>query len=127
DVANGDGRAEIITGAGAGGGPNVTVFQFANGQVTELQSYFAYDSHFSAGIYVSTGDVNGDGHADVIVGAGSGGGPNVAVFSGVDAARLASYFPYDLNFAGGVRVAGVALNGGRAGIVSVPGPGGGPD
>jgi len=113
---NGDGFADIICGADAGGGPNVTVFsgkdlaktrllsffpydinftggvrvasvtwmatgspthyrcrprrwaerppfyKFNNGQPQVLQSYFAYDLHFSAGIYVGAGDVNGDGH-----------------------------------------------------------------
>jgi hypothetical protein len=50
----------------------------------------------------------------------------VAVFDGVTAAELASFFPYDAAFTGGVRVAGVTVNG-RGEVVSVPGPGGGPD
>jgi uncharacterized delta-60 repeat protein len=130
---NGDGRAEIITGAGPGGGPNVTVFRTSDLAIfldnpTELQSYFAYAQAFSAGIYVSAGDVNGDGKADVIVGAGAGGGPNVAAFNGVDGAPLASFFPYDMVFTGGVRVAGVTpTSGDRAQVICVPGPGGGPD
>lgn len=41
---------------------------------------------------------------------------------------VASYFPYDPAFAGGVRVAAVDANGdGKADVVSVPGSGGGPD
>ena len=77
---------------------------------------------------MATGDVNGDGKADVIVGAGAGGGPNVAVFDGVTGAELASFFPYDPAFSGGVRVAGVTTTtGGKALVVSTPGPGGGPD
>jgi len=41
---------------------------------------------------------------------------------------MLSYFPYDIHFAGGVRVAAMDRNGdGRADVISVPGPGGGPD
>lgn len=124
---NGDGRADIICGAGPGGGPNITIF---DGTGNRLHSFFAYDSAFSAGIYVSSGDVNGDGKADVIAGAGPGGGPNVSVFdaSKSDIASLLSFFPYDPAFTGGVRVASVDRNGdGKADIISVAGPGGGPD
>ncbi len=123
-----DGVAEIVTGAGPGGGPNVTVYRFVNGQAQVLQSYFAYDANFTAGVYVATGDVNGDGRDDVVVGAGAGGGPNVAVFDGVNGARLSSFFAFDPSFTGGVRVAAVDRTGTRrASVVAVPGPGGGPD
>jgi autotransporter-associated beta strand protein len=125
-AVTGAGPADIITGAGPGGGPNVTVYQYANGQAQPLQSYFAFGSGFTAGIYVAAGDVNGDGKADVIVGAGAGGGPDVAVFSGADGSLLANFFPYAVGFTGGVRV-GAALNGGTAVALTVPGPGGGPD
>src|SRR5205823_9696760 len=104
-------------------GPNVTVYQFVNGQAQMLQSYFAYDPRFTAGVYVATGDVNGDGRADVVVGAGAGGGPNVAVFNGPDGAILSSFFAFDASFTGGVRVAAIDLTGT---LIAVPGPGGGP-
>src|SRR5581483_11801395 len=92
-----------------------------------VTSFLAYDQNFSAGIYVAGGDVNNDGKADVICGAGAGGGPNVTVFSGADFARLLSCFPYDPAFTGGVRVGGVARNATDTDILSVAGPGGGPD
>jgi hypothetical protein len=90
---NGDGRADIITGAGAGGGPHVAVFSGANLQL--LASFFAYDPFFPGGVNVAAGDVDGDGHADIITGAGPGGGPHVAVFSGASLQLLASFFAYD--------------------------------
>src|SRR4029079_11796360 len=51
------------------------------------------------------GDVNGDGRADLITGAGPGGGPHVRAFSGLDHSELASFFAYPASFAGGVFVA----------------------
>src|SRR5262249_57240084 len=69
-----------------------------------------------------------DGRAEVMVGAGSGGGPNVAVFDGRDGKPLSSFFPYEMSFTGGVRVAAIdRTDSGRANVITVHGPGGPPD
>ncbi|MGC1512499.1 MAG: S8 family serine peptidase [Acidimicrobiales bacterium] len=120
---DGDGRDEIVTGAGAGGGPNVTVRR-ADG--TLLASFFAYDPQFTGGVDVATGDLDGDGRDEIITGAGAGGGPHVRAFS-LGGTPYASFFAYDPGFAGGVRVGTVDLEGdGRDEILTGPGPGGGP-
>ena len=122
---NNDGRADIITGAGAGGGPHVKVFS-GNG-FGLLQSFFAYGANFLGGVNVAAGDVNGDGRADIISGAGPGGGPHVKVFSGDSLQLLQSFLAYDAAFMGGVRVAAGDVNGdGFADIIAGAGPGGGP-
>ena len=101
DVDN-DGKDEIITGAGAGGGPHVRVF---NRDGAGLGGFFAFAPSFSGGVNVAAADVTGDGRAEIAVGAGPGGGPHVKVFSAGGDSLLASFFSYAPNFNGGVFVA----------------------
>ena len=101
---NGDGRADIITGAGAGGGPHVKVFDGVTG--AEVRSFFAFDPSFTGGVRVGSTDLDADGKYDVITGAGPGGGPHVKVFSGATGNLHADLFAFDLNYTGGVYVAG---------------------
>jgi hypothetical protein len=93
----GDGVAEIITGAGPFGGPHVRVIEFNGGALTELASFYAYEVAFAGGVFVAGGDVDGDGLAEVITGAGAGGGPHVRVISlrGSTLTELASFYAYD--------------------------------
>lgn len=92
-----------------------------------LGSFYGLAPGFTGGVFVAAGDVNGDGPADVIVGADQGGGPQVTVFSGQDASTLASFYALSPTFTGGVRVAAGDLDGnGRAEIITGAGPGGGP-
>ena len=85
---NGDGTPDLIVAAGPGGGPHVKVFDGVTHAV--IDSFFAYDASFPGGVFVAAGDVNGDGKADIITGAGAGGGPHVKVFSGADRSVLQS-------------------------------------
>ena len=125
----GDAVAEIITGAGPGGGPHVRVWQLQNSRVTEIAGFYAYDPHFSGGVSVAVGDVAGDGFGQVITGAGPGGGPHVRVWQvgGGRVTEQASFYAYDPGFLGGVSVASGDLNkDGLAEIVTGPGAGGEP-
>src|SRR5207247_372551 len=123
---NGDSFPDIICAAGPGGGPNVIVF--SGKDRSEIYNFFAFDINFTGGCFVAAGDVNGDGFADIIVGADAGGGPNVLVLSGKDRAPLLSFVPYHINFTGGVRVAAGDVNAdGRADIITGAGVGGGPN
>src|SRR5262249_2755465 len=106
---NGDGHADIITGAGPGGGPHVKVYDGATGQV--LSSFFAYATTFTGGVSVAAGDVSGDGKADVITGAGPGGGPHLKVWLDGTSQMIGETFPYDASFTGGLSIAVGDFNG----------------
>lgn len=123
---NRDGFADIITSPDAGGSSNIKVFSGKDGSL--LQSFFAYDPVFTGGTRVAAGDVNGDGFADIIVGAGPGGGPNVKVFSGRDSSVLLSFFAYSSVFTGGVFVAAGRIDSSpNARIIVGADAGGGPN
>lgn len=120
---NGDGFAEIVTGSGIGAGPHIKVFDGITFE--EKASYYAFEPTFTGGIRVAVGDTNGDGTPDLIVGAQSGGGPRVTVFSGRDNSVLQNFFAFDEGFGGGVFVACGDVNGdGFADVIIGAGSGG---
>ena len=76
-----------------------------------MNSFFAFDPHFKGGVYVAAGDTDGDGKADIVTGAGAGGGPQVSIFRGLDDTMLSSFFAFAPSYTGGVRVAAGDVNG----------------
>ena len=124
-----DGYPDLVVGPGPGGGPNVKVIDGKSSDPIDgpLGSFWAFDPTFDGGVNVATGDVDGDGVADVIVAAGPGGGPRVKVFSGSDGSVIADFFALEPNFRGGISVAASDLNGdGKAEVIVGAGAGGGP-
>lgn len=87
---NGDGTPDILVGAGVGGSPVYSVFDGVTGGL--IRQGMAFAPEFTGGIYIAAGDVDGDGFADVILGAGRAGNPHVKVFSGLNETELASFF-----------------------------------
>ncbi|KKR21795.1 MAG: peptidase S8 and S53, subtilisin, kexin, sedolisin [Parcubacteria group bacterium GW2011_GWE2_39_37] len=98
---DGDGKPEIITGPGPGGGPHVKVFT-RDGKVKG--QFFAFNKNFQGGVDIAVGDVDGDGKAEIIAGAGPGGIPQVRIFSGTGKLK-GQFLAYDSKFRGGVNVA----------------------
>ncbi len=101
----GDGQAEVVTGAGASGGPNVGVFEVNGFGATQLLNMFPYDPQFFGGVRVAACDRNGDGLADVICVPGPGGGPDVRILNGVTGQQIDQFFAYNPAFTGGLYVA----------------------
>ncbi|MSR31084.1 MAG: hypothetical protein EXR99_06200, partial [Gemmataceae bacterium] len=122
DVING-GFDELVTGAGPGGGPHVRVFNINTGAPVVVKEYFAFDPGVRTGIYVSAGDLNGDGSADIFAGTGSGGitAVNVTISNGV----TGLIFPFG-QFQGGARVGVAEDASGNQYLTVGAGPGGGP-
>src|SRR5262249_19001543 len=80
---NGDGVPDVITGPGAGTGvgPLVKVIDgtkinfVSGGQIANsalLGQFDAFGPKFAGGVRVNAVDVNGDGDADIVLGAGGG-------------------------------------------------------
>ncbi|QGJ71362.1 Hypothetical protein PBC10988_30670 [Planctomycetales bacterium 10988] len=112
---NGDGYDDIITSPDSGGGPHIKVFSGEDGSL--LEDFYAYDPAFTGGVRIASGDLDGDGNAEIITGPGSGGGPHVKAFSIVYNSMTVEYehedftgdatdfYAYDPSFLGGIYVA----------------------
>ncbi len=100
---DGDGRDEIVTGAGPGGGPHLRVFE-GNGTANG-PGFFAYAPNYFGGLNVAAGNVAGDAKAEIVTGTRPGGGPHVAIFTADGTKFGPGFYAYDPAFNGGVSVA----------------------
>ena len=122
---NNDGIAELVAGAGFGGGPAIAILDSQTGAV--MESFFAFDPAFTGGVFVAVQDTNGDGILDIIASAGPGGGPEVRIFNGANLNLIRSFYAYAEDFTGGVSVASIDFNNdGILDLVTGAGPGGAP-
>jgi virginiamycin B lyase len=122
---NQDGFMDIVAAAGAGGGPEVRVFNGAT--LAVISQWYAYESSFSGGVTVAVGDLGDDGVFEVVTGAGSGGSPLVKVFNANTGAFINQFLAYADSFKGGISVGINDGDGnGTLDIITGAGPGGGP-
>ena len=139
---NGDGKADVVASADVGGGPRVRVFNAAQFQAGAdpaqgklLADFFAIeDSKFRGGARVAVGDIDRNGRVDLIVAAGQGGGPRVAIFDGGSIAPgqtprklVADFYVFEPQLRNGATVAVGDVNGdGYDDLIAGAGPGGAP-
>ncbi|MBN9520862.1 VCBS repeat-containing protein [bacterium] len=124
---NGDGVGDLIVAAGFGGGPRVAGYDgrtLGSGSPRSVfPDFFAFEQSLRNGVYIATGDVNGDGIADLIAGGGPGGAPRVLALNGHallggQQQTLGDFFAGDTGSRGGIRVTARDLNtDGRSDII----------
>ncbi len=117
---NGDGAPDLLVAAGVGGGPRVAGYDgqsLANGPTRLFADFFAFDPGLRDGVFLGAGRMNSDLFADLVIGAGSGGGPRVLVLSGRELTEsngrvpLADFFSGDEAGRAGIRVAVKSVSG----------------
>ena len=115
----------VVISPGPGNSPELRITD-VNGNTVD--TILAFAPEFLGGARVATGDVNGDGTEDIIVGAGTGGGPHIRVFDGTNPQNvLREFFAFDPGFRGGVFVATADFNqDGQSDIIVSADAGGGP-
>ena len=76
----GDGRTDLVVGAGVGGGPEVKTFDGLTGAVA--RDFMAFDPATRGGVRVATAFVDQDASADIVAATGPGSTPDVRTYSG---------------------------------------------
>ncbi|HEY2910360.1 MAG TPA: SdrD B-like domain-containing protein, partial [Gemmataceae bacterium] len=121
----GDGVPDAIVGTGPGVQASIMVFDgVSHNQIFQNNPF----ETFTGGVFVTTGDITGDGLADIVVTPDQGGGPRVVVIRGGDFHTTMSFFGIaDPNFRGGARAAIGDMNAdGFADLIVAAGFSGGP-
>lgn len=103
EVVNLDGQSDILERAfgikdATGNVPNVTLTR------TAVTGKLVYALSFTGGVLIASGDLDGDGVAEIVTGPGTGGAPHVRVFDGSGNLR-GQFFAYARSFRGGITLA----------------------
>lgn len=109
---DGDGIPEIITAPGPG--PNnaatFSIWKYDGLKLTEINTFTAFNGTY--GVNLATGDLDGDGNAEIITGTGPDPrNPAVVKAYKADGTLISEIWPYDSNYGYGVTVASVDIDG----------------
>ena len=139
-----NGRDQIVITPDRSGGPRVSIYDLnpsnvgqnpSTGGLTLEANYFTLNPSFRGGIRTAVGDLNGDGHPDLVVAAGYGGGPSVLVINGTRVIGtngfnpaddlVGAFYGFDSSLRDGAYVAvGDVLGNGQQDLILGPGDGG---
>ncbi|OWK40277.1 beta strand repeat-containing protein [Fimbriiglobus ruber] len=117
---------DVVAVPGPGTSSTAVVYNVATQQ--QIATYTPFEQSFTGGMFVASGDLNGDGYDDYFFSADQGGGTRIVGIDGKTGAVIANFFGIqDLAFRGGARVTIADVNGdGTPDIIVAAGYGGGP-
>ena len=127
---DGDGQEEIITAPESAGGPNIRAYKLTDGQFKLLDWFMAYQSNFTGGVNLTSGDVDGDSQKEIITAPADSGGPNIRAYKFINGSfNLLDWFmAYQEEFTGGVNLITSDLDGDlKAELITAPQKNGGPN
>ena len=127
-----DGVADLVITPDVTGGPRVVAYE--GGDFKQVANFFGIDDpNFRGGARAAVGDLTGDGHADLVISAGFGGGPRVSIYDGAALLQgqyvhpVPDFFSFESTLRNGVYLAVGDVNGDYENdVVFGAGPGGGP-
>ncbi|MCZ2343129.1 MAG: peptidylprolyl isomerase [Bacteroidales bacterium] len=96
------GYSQILIGAGASGGPRVTLFDASRNLV--LLNFFAHDENLRGGVSVDAGTLLGSTAVYIVTGVGPGGPPEIAVFDGISGTEVGRFLTGEASDTRGVTV-----------------------
>ncbi|MEI6528843.1 MAG: S8 family peptidase [Candidatus Falkowbacteria bacterium] len=107
------GRIIVVPASGA----KESKLTAANG---DLVKNINWTEKIGSNVSLATGDVNGDGIEEIIIGAAPGSDPNVMIFN-KDGKLVKKFLAFDKNFRGGINVAvSISSNNDQAEIITAP-------
>ena len=80
------------------------LLKIVNNKGETEKEFLVYGENFLGGVNIASGDVDGDGFEEIVVGAKEGGGPHVRIFSG-DGKLKGQFFAYNEDYRGGISIA----------------------
>ncbi|MFA6271980.1 MAG: hypothetical protein WC693_02610 [Patescibacteria group bacterium] len=102
---DGDGTDSITISPLSDGGPNIRTFRYSEHGYTLDDWFFAYSEDFHGGVTVHSGDVDGDGKDELIIGSVQGAAPiKIYDWNGVNFDLKNEFMPFSNDFTDGVRI-----------------------
>lgn len=125
-----DGQEEIIAAPEGAGGPNIRAYRLVEGQFKLLTWFMAYQSNFTGGVNLTSGDIDGDSQREIIIAPAALGGPNIRAYKFMQGEfNLLDWFmAYQEEFIGGVNLITADLDGDlKDELITAPQKDGGPN